>query len=148
MTGGFTSSRDKKQLSVEETLSINPRKSLLIVRAGSERFLIASDTDKTTLISKLEDVKPAKNRSLPGITEENIDFPEVITLPAEESDLAGNAASDEVTENPDEITDKKAVHLEVITDKNPNSARLNRNNSYTSRNYSKNNTRTTTSCTS
>lgn len=53
MNGGFCQ-QGSKMLSVEETMNINPRKSLMIVRAGNERFLIASDIDKTTLISKLE----------------------------------------------------------------------------------------------
>lgn len=43
-----------KFLSIEETMSINPRKSLLVVRAGNEKFLIASDVDRTTMLSKLE----------------------------------------------------------------------------------------------
>lgn len=42
-----------KFLSIEETMSINPRKSLLVVRAGNEKFLIASDVDRTTMLSKL-----------------------------------------------------------------------------------------------
>lgn len=41
-------------LGVEDTLSLAPRKMLYIVRAGEERFLIASDADKTSLISKLQ----------------------------------------------------------------------------------------------
>ncbi|MEE3348960.1 MAG: flagellar biosynthetic protein FliO [Candidatus Gastranaerophilaceae bacterium] len=44
-----------RMLGVEETISIAPRKTLYVVRAGSERFLIAGDVDKTTLISKLGD---------------------------------------------------------------------------------------------
>lgn len=42
-------------LGVEDSISIAPRKNLYVVRAGNERFLIAGDIDKTTLISKLED---------------------------------------------------------------------------------------------
>lgn len=42
-------------LNVEETINIAPRKNLYIIRAGHERFLIAGDVDKTTLISKLDD---------------------------------------------------------------------------------------------
>lgn len=42
-------------LGVEESISIAPRKNLYVVRAGNERFLIAGDVDKTTLISKLDD---------------------------------------------------------------------------------------------
>ena len=48
--GGKTS----KYLKVIDTMSIGPRKTLYIVSAGSEKFLIAGDVDKTTLISKLE----------------------------------------------------------------------------------------------
>ncbi len=46
--------KNSQYLNVEETLSLAPRKILYVVRAGEERFLIASDADKTTLISKLE----------------------------------------------------------------------------------------------
>lgn len=42
-------------LGVEESISIAPRKNLYVVRAGKERFLIAGDVDKTTLISKLDE---------------------------------------------------------------------------------------------
>lgn len=41
-------------LSVEESISLAPRKKLYVVRAGQERFLVAGDVDKTTLISKLD----------------------------------------------------------------------------------------------
>ena len=43
-----------KNLKVLETLSLGPRKTLYIVSAGEEKFLIAGDVDKTSLISKLE----------------------------------------------------------------------------------------------
>ncbi len=52
--GGSMSVNKTKTLSIEETMNISPRKSLMIVKAGNERFLIASDVDKTTLISKLD----------------------------------------------------------------------------------------------
>lgn len=42
-------------LSIEDTLSLTPRKTLYVIREGSERFLIAGDLDRTTLISKLEE---------------------------------------------------------------------------------------------
>ena len=53
VTNISSTGRKTKMLSVEEVLNINPRKALMIVRAGDERFLLASDVDKTTLISKL-----------------------------------------------------------------------------------------------
>ncbi len=43
-----------KFLKVHDTLSLGPRKTLYIVSAGEEKFLIAGDVDKTSLISKLE----------------------------------------------------------------------------------------------
>lgn len=43
-----------KHMKVLDTLSLGPRKTLYIVSAGNEKFLIAGDVDKTTLISKLE----------------------------------------------------------------------------------------------
>ena len=43
-----------KFLKVHDTLSLGPRKTLYIVSAGEEKFLIAGDIDKTSLISKLE----------------------------------------------------------------------------------------------
>ncbi len=42
-----------KSLKVTETLSLNARKTLYVVEADGERFLIAGDIDRTTLISKL-----------------------------------------------------------------------------------------------
>lgn len=52
-TDGTMRSGENKFLSVEDSMSLSPRKTLHIVRAGSEKFLIASDVDRTTLISKL-----------------------------------------------------------------------------------------------
>lgn len=40
-------------LSIEDGLGISPRKTLYVIKAGNERFLIAADLDRTTLISKL-----------------------------------------------------------------------------------------------
>ena len=69
-----------KFLNVEDCISLAPRKNLYVVRAGKERFLIASDIDKTSLISKLDEnvqnsfIKKEKKCSvdeLPSI----VDFP-------------------------------------------------------------------------
>lgn len=50
-TGGVKG--NSKYLKVHDTLSLSPRKTLYIVSAGEEKFLIAGDVDRTTLISKL-----------------------------------------------------------------------------------------------
>lgn len=42
-------------LAVEETLSMGARKTLYVVRAGNERFLLASDMEKTSFIAKLDE---------------------------------------------------------------------------------------------
>lgn len=44
-----------KFLNVEDCISLAPRKNLYVVRAGQERFLIASDAERTSLISKLDE---------------------------------------------------------------------------------------------
>ena len=47
--------RNSNFLNIEDTLALAPRKMLYVIRAGKDRFLVASDADKTSLISKLED---------------------------------------------------------------------------------------------
>ena len=42
-------------LKVEDSLGLSARKTLYVIRSGAERFLIAADMERTTLISKLED---------------------------------------------------------------------------------------------
>lgn len=44
-------------LSIENVLRINARKQIYIVKAGNERFLVAADTERTTMLAKLEDEK-------------------------------------------------------------------------------------------
>lgn len=127
MSGGFHAS-GSKQLSIEETMSINPRKSLIIVRAGNERFLIASDVDKTTLISKLEAGENIQN------------FEHVVNdveLPIEEEKAVKKSIINELFPRVKKTEkEKQPIHLEVITDKSPIGSSL-RKNSYTSRNYKK-----------
>ena len=48
------SSRKSNLLRVEDLLSLSPRKTLYVINANGEKFLIAGDLDRTTLISKLE----------------------------------------------------------------------------------------------
>jgi flagellar biogenesis protein FliO len=46
-------SKKSSNLNIEDSMGLSPRKTLYIVRAENERFLIAADVDRTTLISKL-----------------------------------------------------------------------------------------------
>ena len=57
-----------KFLKVVDSMSLAPRKNLYIVQAGGEKFLIASDVDKTSLISKLE-TQGDKSSEVPEIKE-------------------------------------------------------------------------------
>lgn len=52
-SGGFN--KKSSMLKVVDVLSLSPRKNLYVIKAGEEKFLIASDIDKTNLISRLED---------------------------------------------------------------------------------------------
>ena len=57
-------------LSVTDSMKLTPKKTLYVVKAGEERFLIASDFDSTTLISKLDgeqklnDIETRENKSM------------------------------------------------------------------------------------
>ena len=47
--------KSKRSLKIEDSLSLSARKTLYVVRNKNERFLIAADMERTTLISKLAD---------------------------------------------------------------------------------------------
>ncbi len=64
-----------KFLDIEDCIGLGPRKNLYVIRAGHERFLVASDVDKTSLISKLDiksnngDVINIKSEDMQGVDE-------------------------------------------------------------------------------
>ena len=47
--------KNNHSLRVEDSLGLSARKTLYVIRNGNERFLIAADMERTTLISKLKD---------------------------------------------------------------------------------------------
>ena len=49
----YSGTSKSKFLNVEDCINLAPRKNLYVVRAGNERFLVASDAERTNLISKL-----------------------------------------------------------------------------------------------
>jgi flagellar biogenesis protein FliO len=51
----FKGSSKSKFLNVEDCISLAPRKNLYVIRAGNEKFLVASDAERTNLISKLNE---------------------------------------------------------------------------------------------
>lgn len=42
-------------LKVENTLNLSARKTIYVIKAGEEKFLVASDVDKTTFLAKLNE---------------------------------------------------------------------------------------------
>ena len=79
---GNTFSKKSSFLNIEETINLAPRKSLYVIRAGNEKFLIASDSDRTSLISKLDETQKIKRadvnyEELPVI----VDFPKKTEQP-------------------------------------------------------------------
>jgi len=53
MNGTVPFRRKKSNLEIEESLAISPRKTLHIIKAFDEKFLIASDATSTILLAKL-----------------------------------------------------------------------------------------------
>lgn len=73
-TGGCAKNSSGKCLKVLDTLSIGPRKTLYIVSAGDEKFLIAGDTERTSLISKLNPKSGCEEKISAIATAETSDF--------------------------------------------------------------------------
>ena len=48
---------NKNYIKVENSLKLSPSKTLYVIRAGEEKFLIAGDSTSTTMLSKLENNK-------------------------------------------------------------------------------------------
>jgi len=76
-SAGHTSK--SKFLGVEDTINLAPRKTLYVVRAGNERFLVAVDTEKTSLISKLNEEIPLNRHG--EIKSSVDDLPSIIDFP-------------------------------------------------------------------
>lgn len=70
------STRRNNSLKIEDTLSLSPRKTLFVIRDGNERFLIAADLERTTLISKLEDREEVHEEINHRMIRSNIDLTE------------------------------------------------------------------------
>ena len=67
---------NSKFLAVEDYINLGVRKQLYIVRAGNEKFLIASDAERTTFLAKLNSIEGSKT-DINEIFEKNIDFGQV-----------------------------------------------------------------------
>lgn len=73
----FTGNSKSNFLNVEDCISLAPRKNLYVVRAGNERFLVASDAERTSLISKLGDDSVIPETSKTSVDE----LPNITVLP-------------------------------------------------------------------
>lgn len=70
------STRRNNSLKIEDTLSLSPRKTLFVIRDGNERFLLAADLERTTLISKLEDREEVHEEINHRMIRSNVDLTE------------------------------------------------------------------------
>lgn len=50
-------SKKSDYLSIEESMNLSTRKTIYVIKAGEQKFLVASDVDRTSLIAKLDDGK-------------------------------------------------------------------------------------------
>ena len=61
-------------LEVEDCVSLGVRKQLYVVRAGNEKFLIASDAERTVFLSKLESSQQPVEQTYREITSYDYDI--------------------------------------------------------------------------
>ena len=115
-TDGSMRGDNTKFLSVEDSMSLSPRKTLHVVRAGNEKFLIASDVDRTTLISKLDgNSKPQRIEDLERFRNiELVDKEESAYIPEQVVDITSHIAENRQPQQPQQRTHKQPVHLEPI----------------------------------
>ena len=64
MSGSFNSKKGRL-IKIEESLGLSPKKTLYVVSVEDEKFLIASDADRTSFLAKLKE----KNGKLPSLQE-------------------------------------------------------------------------------
>lgn len=57
-------SKKSSMLGIEDSMNLSPRKTLYVIKVEDERFLIAADVDRTSLVAKLDGnsqcVKPVR----------------------------------------------------------------------------------------
>lgn len=53
-------SKKSSMLKVEDSMNLSPRKTLYVISTGKEKFLVAADADRTSLISKLDSTSEAE----------------------------------------------------------------------------------------
>lgn len=83
----------KARLEIESMLSLEPRKNLYVVRAGQERFLIATGAENTHVLSKLDAEMAIAAQPVATMTEEAALVPEEPPVVAEVVVNAAQASS-------------------------------------------------------
>lgn len=66
---GFT--KKSSILKVEDTMKLSPKKTLHIINVGGEKYLIASDIDRTSLIAKLNGKEKVTDEKIQTLAAEN-----------------------------------------------------------------------------
>lgn len=80
--------KNNEELKVENALNLSPRKTVYVIKAGNEKFLIAADAERTNFLAKLNSQQEIqqytqKNAAQPQPTEKlpsqkNVDYSEVM----------------------------------------------------------------------
>ena len=87
--------KKSSMLNIEDQMSLSPRKTLYVIKAQNERYLIAADVDRTSLIAKLgskgekemlpvREDKSSELGSFDGIESIN-DFASILDFPREKT---------------------------------------------------------------
>ena len=76
----YCSVSKSKFLDIEDCIGLGPRKNLYVIRAGNERFLVASDVDKTALISKLDITDENLKKVQPENTHSVDELPSIVSI--------------------------------------------------------------------
>lgn len=58
--------KNPQELAVENALTLSQRKTLYVVKAGNEKFLIAADVDRTSFLAKLNNNEDIQNTMAPN----------------------------------------------------------------------------------
>ena len=78
--------KNTEELAVENAMNLSARKTLYIVKAGNEKFLIASDAERTTFLAKLNAADNCISSHVPDIQNiKNISENELFENTTEES---------------------------------------------------------------
>ena len=105
--------KNNDEFKIENALNLSQRKTLYIIKAGNEKFLIASDAERTAFLAKLD-----ANQTVPNSTQEKL-----VTIPVEKEDFVIHADNiknakpvdySEVMESIRKNTTKKPVMREML----------------------------------